>query len=249
MENEIIHGDCLDVMPELEGRFDMILCDLPYGTTQNKWDIVIPFDKLWKCYDDLRYPNTPVLLFGNEPFSSALRMSNIKDYKYDWIWEKSHARGFLNAWKQPLRKTENISVFYSEQCTYNPILVNKPLENIRPPSNGGNTENYGSYKTDKDYRKLPRDKSMPTNILKFDVEQRYEHPTQKPIDLIKYFIKTYTKENDTVLDNCSGSGTTAIACEELNRNYVCIEKDKTYFDLSARRLEAYKSQANLFKVT
>jgi site-specific DNA-methyltransferase (adenine-specific) len=236
-------------MPSIPDKsIDMILCDLPYGTTQNKWDIVIPFEPLWEQYKRVIKDNGVVALFGCEPFSSYLRLSNINWYKYDWIWEKSHARGFLNAWKQPLRKTENISVFYKEQCLYKPILTNKPIESIRPVSLGGDTDNYGEYKIDKDYRKIPRDKSMPVNILKFDIEQRYEHPTQKPIELIKYFILTYTNESDTILDNCSGSGTTAEACEETNRQYICIEKNMDYYTGSLKRIKNYKAQINLFKV-
>lgn len=215
---------------------DMILADLPYQVTQNKWDITIPFEPLWSEYMRVIKDNGAILLFGQEPFSSQLRMSNRRHFKYDWIWEKSHARGFLNAWKQPLRKTELISVFYKKQCLYNPQITDKPKENIRPQSNRTKlSDNYGDFKLDT--HKLPADKSMPTNIIRFNTVQKGLHPTQKPVDLCEYLIKTYTSEGETVLDNCIGSGTTAIACVRTKRNFIGFELEKKYFDIANERIK------------
>lgn len=222
---------------------DMILCDLPYGTTACSWDIVIPFEPLWKQYKRIIKDNGAIVLFGSEPFSSCLRMSNIKSYKYDWKWVKSHARGFLNAYKQPLRKIEDITVFYNKQCLYNPQTFSKNPLDVRPPTKNKQSECYGKFNEIK--RTSDINISVPDNILKFNICQEGLHPTQKPVALFKYLIKTYTNENDTVLDNCSGSGTTAIACLELNRNFICIEKDPKYHALSVKRVEDYKSQMKM----
>jgi site-specific DNA-methyltransferase (adenine-specific) len=214
----------------------MILCDLPYGVTQNKWDSVLPLDLLWKEYQRIIKDNGAILLFGQEPFSSTLRMSNLKHFKYDWIWEKSHTRGFLNAWKQPLRKTEIISVFYKKQCLYNPQITDKPVENIRPHTTRTKQKgNYGDFKLDT--HKLPADKSMPVNIIRFNTVQKGKHPTQKPIDLCEYLIKTYTDTGETVLDNCLGSGTTAVACTNTDRNFIGIEKEWDYCEIANERIK------------
>lgn len=244
--NKVIEGDCLKVMPLIPDKsIDMILCDLPYGTTQNKWDIVIPFELLWKQYKRIIKNNGAILLFGQEPFSSFLRMSNIEQFKYDWIWEKSQSRGFLNAWKQPLRDFEIISVFYKNQPFYNPQLINKPEHNIRSKTiRTKSSNNYGNHNMD--IHKNSTDKSMPKQIIKFNNCQEYLHPTQKPLDLIIYLLNTHSNENDIVLDNCAGSGTTGEACLETGRNYVLIEKEKKYVDIINNRIEKFKEQGRLF---
>jgi DNA modification methylase len=238
---DLYKGDCLELMPLTipTQSVDMILCDLPYGTTACKWDTIIPFDKLWEQYERVIKDNGVIVLFGSEPFSSSLRLSNLKIYRYDFIWEKSHSRGFLNAWKQPMRKHENISVFYKKQPTYNPILVDKQKENIRPNSKRTRSTQFngGEFSNCATKRKCPNNKSMPDTILKFNSKVTpIIHPTQKPIELIEYLVTTYTNEKETVLDNCMGSGTTGIACVNLNRNFIGIEKDTEYFNVAKKRI-------------
>jgi len=238
---DLYKGDCLALMPLTipTQSVDMILCDLPYGKTACKWDTIIPFDKLWEQYERVIKDNGVIVLFGSEPFSSSLRLSNLKIYRYDFIWEKSHSRGFLNAWKQPMRKHENISVFYKKQPTYNPILVDKQKENIRPNSKRTRSTQFngGEFSNCSTKRKCPNDKSMPDTILKFNSKVTpVIHPTQKPIDLIEYLVTTYTNEKETVLDNCMGSGTTGVACINLNRNFIGIEKDTEYFNIAKKRI-------------
>jgi len=239
MNSKLIHGDCLIELPKIfDKKIDLILTDPPYGTTQCKWDSIIPFDPMWEQLKRVIKDNGCIALFGSEPFSSSLRMSNIQNFKYDWVWEKSHSRGFLNAWKQPLRKYEIISIFYKKQCLYNPQIKDKDIKNIRPLTNiTKKSDNYSGYKLGKENRKLPNNKSMPINILNFNTVQKQVHPTQKPIDLLEYLIKTYTNENDTVLDFTMGSGSTGVACKNLNRNFIGIEKDDKYFDIAKQRIE------------
>ena len=237
---QLFNDDCLKVLPTIPDKsIDLILTDPPYGTTACKWDFVIPFEPMWKELKRIIKDNSAIALFGSEPFSSALRMSNIKDFKYDWIWEKSHTTGFLNAWKQPLRKFELIHIFYNKQCFYNPQIIDKPLKNIRPLSNlTKKSENYLNYKLGKEFRKLPNNKSMPVNIIKFNSQQKTIHPTQKPVALLEYLIKTYTNENDTVLDFTMGSGSTGVACKNTNRNFIGIELDNNYFNIAKDRIES-----------
>jgi site-specific DNA-methyltransferase (adenine-specific) len=239
-ENSIVLGDCLEQMKHIPDRsVDMILCDLPYGTTQCKWDVIIPFEPLWEQYKRIIKENGAIVLFGSEPFSSALRMSNIKKYKYDWIWEKTQSVGFLNAWKRPLLSHEVILVFSLGKTPYFPIIIDKIKENIRPLSKRSNRNDcYGEYKPD--VHKCSLDKSMPKSVLKFSNAQKTAHPTQKPVALCEYLIKTYTKENELVLDNCVGSGTTGVACLNLNRNFVLMEKQKDYFDIIVKRMKDTK---------
>ena len=238
-----VNADCFDVFPFIEDKsIDAIICDLPYGTTACKWDIIIPFDKLWNEYKRIIKDNGAIILFGSEPFSSQLRISNIKNYRYDLIWEKSHRRGFLNAWKQPMRKHENISIFYKKQPTYNPILVDKQKENIRPNSKRTRSTQFngGKFSNCETKRKCPNDKSMPDTILKFNSKVTpIIHPTQKPTELMEYLVKTYTNEGDMVLDNTMGSGTTNLACIKLNRKSIGIEKEKQYYDVAVRRASEY----------
>lgn len=234
----LMMGDCLDEMRQIpDGSVDMVLCDLPYGTTQNKWDAVIPFEALWTEYRRVCKPTAPIVLFAAQPFTSALICSNLKDFKYSWIWKKSQAVGHLNAWKQPMRNTEDIAVFYAKQCTYLPILADKPLKNIRPQTTRTKTsDNYGSHKLD--VFKCPADKTMPATVLEFNNEQGTVHPTQKPVALMEYLIRTYTNEGDTVLDNTMGSGTTGVACVNTGRNFIGIERDPDYFMIAFDRIDS-----------
>ena len=234
MINKIINGDCLEVMKDIEDKsIDMILCDLPYGTTACKWDTVIPFNEMWQNLNRIIKPNGAIVLFGSEPFSSALRMSNIKNYKYDWIWDKKIPSGMSYARFQPMRRSELISVFCDGKTVYNPqmTLRDKPIKG-GGMSKGETTNNQNLKALKKTYTH-----KNPTNIITFDKIRRGSlHPTQKPVALFEYLIKTYTNEGDLVLDNCAGSGTTGIAARNLNRNYILIEKEQKYFDIIKQRL-------------
>ena len=228
-------GDCLEVMKTIEDNsIDAIITDPPYGTTACKWDSVIDFDLMWEQLNRIIKPNGVIVLFGSEPFSSALRMSNIKNYKYDWIWGKSRKTGHLNAKKMPLIINENISVFYKKQPTYNPQgLIN--CNKIKKNTEGRKKANvFGDTLKNKH---LQTKTNYPTRIIKFANEHNVgKHPTQKPIALMEYLVKTYTNENETVLDFTMGSGTTMLACEHQNRNGIGIEKDENYFKIAEQRL-------------
>lgn len=233
--------DCLEGMKQIpDGSVDAIICDLPYGTTANAWDSVIPFDKLWEQYKRIRKPNAPILLFGAEPFTTAVRMSNIKEYHYDWIWEKGNSVGFLHANRRPMRIFEKIAVFYQDQPTYNPQgLVYKPKKQRRG-SVGGNYHSTTSNEYETEYENYPID------IIHFDADSDSFHPTQKPVDLLRYLVKTYTNEGDTILDNCMGSGTTAVACIKEKRHFIGFELNKEYYDKACQRIDAVKRQLTLF---
>lgn len=233
---QLFNGDCLDVMPTLPAAsVDLILCDLPYGTTQNKWDSVIPFDRLWAEYWRIAKPNAAVVLTAAQPFTTALIGSAIDEFKYAWVWKKTQAVGHLNAWKQPMRNTEDVAVFYRKQCTYNPILIDKPIGNRRPQTSRTKTsDNYGAHGLDA--HRCPPDKSMPATVVEFANAQGTVHPTQKPVALMEYLIKTYTNEGDLVLDNCMGSGTTGIAAKNTGRRFIGIERDEKYFAICQERI-------------
>lgn len=242
---QLLHGDCLELMKTIPDKsIDMVLTDPPYGTTACKWDIVIPFEPMWKELKRITKDNGAICLFGIEPFSSYLRVSNIKNYKYDWLWKKSHPTGFLNAWKQPLRNTENISVFYIQQSLYLPQILDKEVSKIRKETGKSRkiTENYGSHeKGNLNNITLPENKTMPVNILEFagvnPASKDRFHPTQKPVALLEYLIKTYTLEGETVLDFTMGSGSTGVACVNLDRNFIGIEKDERYFNIGVNRVK------------
>ena len=248
----IYNEDCLHGMQRIpDGSVDCIICDLPYGTTQCPWDSVIPFDKLWEQYNRIVKPNGAFVLFGAEPFSSALRMSNIENFKYDWIWRKPKGTGHLNAEKQPLRDVEIISVFYRKQCTYNPQFTKgEPYGNksgsVHYSSEAGETT-YGKFASGPGTRNDNDGKRYPKQCIEFGVVERDTiHPTQKPVDLLRYLVLTYTNEGDTVLDNCMGSGTTAIACIKERRHFIGFELSKEYFDKAVRRIKAEQAQLTLF---
>lgn len=234
---QFLLGDCLELMKDIpSGSVDMILCDLPYGTTQNKWDSVIPFEPLWEQYLRIAKLNAAIVLTAAQPFTSLLIMSKIEFFKYDWIWHKSRPSGHLNAKKQPMKAHENVCVFYREQCAYNPQMeTGKPNHVNAKPRTVGHSNNYG--KQGKVVEEITNQK-YPTTIKPFTVisPTDIKHPTQKPVALFEYLIKTYSNEGETVLDNCAGSGTTAIAAERTGRKWICMEKDQTYYNSAIRRV-------------
>jgi site-specific DNA-methyltransferase (adenine-specific) len=222
---------------------DMILCDLPYGTTQNKWDIIIPFEPLWKEYTRIIGDGGAVVLFGNQPFTSLLILSNPKWFKYDWIWIKNRATNYLNAKIQPLRAYESILIFYKKQCIFNPIPFEEREYKHRGNNSISESGNYNDHQAimTTDFKKIKSAKNtIYFNCVHPDSIEYLGHPTQKPVALFEYLIKTYTNENNLILDNCIGSGTTAIACINTNRNYIGFENDPKYFEISNKRIEDKK---------
>lgn len=214
----------------------MILCDLPYGTTSCKWDTIIQFEPLWEQYNRIIKDNSAIVLFGSEPFSSSLRLSNIKNYKYDWIWDKKIPSGMCNAKIQPMRQTENISVFIRGKSFYNPQMIKRDV----PIVGGGfkNSQSGGSCGKQMKALKKVYNEKYPTTLISFDkIRKGALHPTQKPVALLEYLIRTYTNENNTVLDNCMGSGSTGVACLNTNRNFIGIELDNEYFNVAKMRIE------------
>ena len=234
----LYHGDCLEVMKEIEsGSIDMILCDLPYGTTRNKWDSIIPLEPLWKQYERIIKDNGAIVLFAQAPFDKVLGCSNLKLLRYEWVWEKNKATGHLNSKKMPMKAHENILVFYKTLPTYNAQMGEgkKYSNNHKPNDNGSNYGKVGYSSVSNVTTRFPRD------LLKFDVDIKAEyHPTQKPVTLCEYLIKTYTNEGETVLDNCIGSGTTGVACMNTNRKFIGIEKDLDYFNIAKDRINNTK---------
>ena len=236
---KLYNGDCLEIMDILidEGvKFDMILTDPPFGTTACKWDSVIPFGKMWERINKLIKINGAICLFGSEPFSSKLRMSNIKNYKYDWYWDKVRGVGHLNAKKRPMMCIEDIMVFYKKQCIYNPQMRHR--DKPRLSMNNATQQVYG--KSKKDFKGDTLDKKYPINLITFSKSAQKDmilHPTQKPVDLLEYLIKTYTNENELVLDFTMGSGSTGVACMNTNRRFIGIELDEKYFNIAKERIE------------
>jgi len=228
---KLYHGDCLKEMDKLieQGiKVDAIITDPPYGTSACKWDSIVPLDKMWIRLNQLIKDDGAIVLFGSEPFSSALRMSNIKKYKYDWKWVKEQGSGQLNCKRRPLKKTEDICIFNTKN--YNPQgLIDKKSTIRKAPI----TEIYGK-QTDSVYSKT----NYPTEILNFKRPRKRKHPTQKPLDLMEYLIKTYTNGDETVLDFTMGSGTTGVACVNTNRDFIGIELDDKYFQIAKDRIEA-----------
>ena len=240
MNIELYNGDCLELMKNiLDKSIDMILCDLPYGTTACKWDTIIPFEPLWKQYNRIIKDNGAIVLFAQTPFDKVLGVSNLKMLRYEWIWEKEQGTGGLNANKIPLKKHENILVFYKKLPTYNPqFTLGKPYNITRKYNN---SEVLGKTGTIDGYKSKNEGKRFPNSIIKFnrDIKNRL-HPTQKPVSLLEYLIKTYTNENETILDNCMGSGSTGVACINTNRNFIGMELDNNYFNIAKERI--YKAK-------
>ena len=232
----LLHGDCLELMNDIPDKsVDMILCDLPYGVTQCKWDAIIPFDKLWEQYNRIIKNNGAVVLFGSEPFTSLLICSNLKNFKYNWIWQKNKATGFLNAKKQPLNDNETISVFYKKQCTYNPQMTVAEKTYKRGMAKRNKSDCYGE---EKDFVQIETGLRYPKRIQYFNNNHTREqsHPTQKPVELLEYLIKTYTNEDEIVLDNCMGSGSTGVACINTNRRFIGMEIEEKYFEIAKNRI-------------
>ena len=225
------------------GSIDLVLTDPPYGTTACKWDSVIPFEPMWAELKRVRKPNAAIVLFGSEPFSSHLRMSNIKEFKYDWVWEKNRPVGFVNAKLRPLAITEVVSVFSdgktangSLNMRYYPQGIIKVEKMVRSPSKPKNENSYSRPSHKKIF--FQENGNYPRTILKFSKDENGLHPTQKPVALLEYLIKTYTLEGETVLDFTMGSGSTGVACKNLNRKFIGIEKDEKYFQIAKARINA-----------
>lgn len=245
METDKIYlGDCLEVMKDIpDGSIDCVICDLPYGTTSNHWDSIIPLDKLWKEYDRVCKPNAAIVLTASQPFTSMLVMSNLKNFRHEWIWIKNRGSNFANTVREPMKEHEEVLVFSRGKWTYN--------KQMQPRTGGGaervkynvkfetSSTNYREFDTRKE-NKLP-ELRVPSSWQKFNTEVGL-HPTQKPVDLFRYLVRTYTNEGDTILDNCIGSGTTAIACLKENRHFIGIEKEVKYFEIANNRIKEEMSK-------
>ncbi len=239
--NNIYLGDCIEVMKSIENKsIDMILCDLPYGTTRCKWDSIIDLEELWNQYCRIIKDNGAIVLFAQTPFDKVLGNSNLEMLRYEWIWEKTQATGHLNAKKMPMKAHENILVFYKNLPVYNPqkTIGHAPINTYtKYIATQNNTELYGDLSKEisggGSTDRYPRS----VQIFSSDKQKEHLHPTQKPIKLLEYLIKTYTNEGSIVLDNCIGSGTTAVACINTNRNYIGIEKDKEIYKTAVNRIK------------
>ena len=232
---KLINGDCLEEMKQIEDKsIDMILCDLPYGTTACKWDTIIPFEPLWEQYNRVLADDGTIALFGSQPFTTKLIESNEKDFRYCWYWIKNQGTNFFHAKRMPIRKVEEICIFH--KGIYNPQITDGhiPTNSAKGCSNGNIY--HGDKKRDYEGGKTTR---YPTNILEFKCVDNYsrKHPSEKPIELLEYFIKTYTNEGDTVLDSCMGSGSTGVACLNTNRDFIGIELDENYFNIAKEKIE------------
>ena len=243
---KFIHGDCLEVMPTLPDKsIDIILCDLPYGTTACKWDTIIPFEPLWTQYKRLIKGNGAIVLTASQPFTSMLVMSNKQMFKYSLVWDKIKGTGFLNARKQPMRNHEDILIFYSNPPTYNPQKTNGHERKVSFRGKHLQTDVYGEMKNDYKYDSTDR---YPRSIITIstDTQNSSLHPTQKPVTLFEYLILTYSNEGDLILDNCCGSGTSGIAAFNTKRNAILIEKDETYFNAARERFDRETRQVAMW---
>ena len=241
--DKIYHGDCLELMNDIPDKsVDMILCDLPYGTTACKWDIIIPFEFLWKQYNRIIQDNGAIVLTGREPFTSLLVTSNIKNYKHKWVWNKKQSGSFQNAKYMPLQIEEDILVFSNKRVNYYPLMRTGKMRKRGGASKKSRVVGSGMLDGYENFS----DKYFPVNILEM-ANPRIDklHPTQKPVELFQYLIETYTKEGETVLDNCAGSGTTAIAAINSNRHWICMEKDDKYFYIASKRIEDHITNRNI----
>ena len=233
LKYDLMLGDCLERMKEIEsGSVDLVLTDPPYGTTRCKWDSIISLDLMWKNIERAVKPTSAIVLMAAQPFTSVLITSNIQKFKYSWVWQKEAGTGLLNAKRQPLRDAEDVVVFYKKQCVYNPQFTFSTPYTCKK---GGETDCYsnsGQVTTISDGRRYPK------TVQKFKRDRNKIHPTQKPVALMEYLIKTYTNEGDTVLDFAMGSGTTGVACRNLKRNFIGIELDEKYYNIATSRIEA-----------
>ena len=250
----IYNEDCLEGMKRIpDGSIDAIICDLPYGTTKNAWDSLIPLDKLWEQYKRIIKPSGAIVLFSQQPFTSALVMSNPKMFRYEWIWEKEMGTGFLNANYAPLKSHENVVIFSSLAACYvkNPAdaMVYYPhLTDGKPYTckQGKMEHNYDTKNMVAAIETKNEGKRYPKTVLRYSRDKDKIHPTQKPVELVRYLVRTYTKEGETILDNCMGSGTTAVACMKEKRHYVGFELSKDFFDKSIERIKKEQSQLTLW---
>ena len=245
---KLLHGDCLELMKKIEDKsIDMILCDLPYGTTACKWDSIIPFEPMWEQYNRVIKDNGAIVLFGNEPFTSMLICSNLKGFKYRWDWDKKIPSGMSYARFRPMQQSEDIAVFTKNggKTIYNPQMVKRD----KPIKSGGTKSSETAPIAYKDVNfKRTYEYKNPTTLIQFNkIRKGSLHPTQKPVDLLEYLIKTYTNENETVLDNCMGSGSTGVACVNTNRNFIGIELDENYFNIAKERIESIDKIMKEFK--
>ena len=228
----LMQGDCLERMKEIpDGSVDMILTDPPYGTTNCKWDSIIPLEQMWSHLKRVIKPNGAIVLTAAQPFTSVLVCSNLKQFKYEWVWQKESGTGMLNAKKQPLRDSESVLVFYKKQATYNPQFTKGKPYTVKKGSDSqlyNKSENVVTVNTGKRY---------PKTVQKFNRDRGSFHPTQKPVALMEYLIKTYTNENQTILDFTMGSGSTGVACVNTNRNFIGIELDENYFNIASERIK------------
>lgn len=244
-EIELLQGDCLELMKDIpDGSVDMVLADLPYGTTAIKWDVIIPFERLWEQYKRVIKHNGAVVLFGTEPFSSNLRVSNLEMYKYDWIWEKPQGVNFAQCNHMPMSVYETISVFgnfgMSKNAKVQPIYNPQGLIEVNKKKKAKTYSDHRPTDNNKDH--IQKFTNYPRQIIRFPQERGF-HPTQKPVALMEYLIKTYTNEGDTVLDNVMGSGTTGVACKILNRNFIGMELDEGYFNKAKERIENHDPES------
>ncbi len=234
----LLHGDCLELTKEIpDGSIDCIIADLPYGTTKNDYDKIIPFEPLWKHYNRIIKDNGAIVLFSQMPFTAQLVLSNPKMFRYEWVWQKSKCTGFMNAKKMPLKSHENICVFYKKLPTYNPQGVVTGVSIKTGRSRKGNSRNYGQTGCgNPEY--VQTTSGYPKDIICFSnpSNKGHLHSNQKPVALLEYLIKTYTNEGDVVLDNCMGSGSTGVACVNTNRKFIGIELDRGYFDIAVKRI-------------
>lgn len=239
---ELHNGECIEIMRQIEDKtIDMILCDLPYGTTDCSWDHIIPFEEMWEQYNRIIKDNGAIVLFSAQPFTTKLIHSNLKNYKYSWYWIKNTATGFAFSKHQPMRKVEDINVFYKRKPLYVPqglVELEKPIVKKRRSKISNNDTIYNEKSLMKEH--IVKYTNYPNNVLFFNKESKTVHPTQKPVDLLEYLIKTYTKENDIVLDSCMGSGSTGVACANTNRKFIGIELNNKYFEIAKKRIsESY----------
>jgi site-specific DNA-methyltransferase (adenine-specific) len=245
-------GDCLELMKDIpDHSIDCIICDPPYGTTPIEWDKVIDFNLLWEQYNRIAKPNSAVVIFSQEPFATYLRMSNISNYRYDWYWEKERLTNVFQVNKRCGKTVENIIIFYREQCVFNPQKfehIGKPVTNKIGETARWSVTQSGYSQNTKPFEYHDDGTRHPTQVLRINRDNPRErvHPTQKPIELLEYLVKTYTNEGDTVLDNCAGSGTTGVACKNLKRNFVGIELDPEYFEIAKHRIDNTHPQYKLF---
>ena len=243
MDYKLYNGDCIEIMKQLSQqqiKVDAVITDIPYGSTSCEWDEIIPFDDMWTSIKELRKDNTPVLLFGNEPFSSRLRLSNIEEYRYDIYWQKERATNIFQVKRRPGKIIENVSVFYKKQPTYNPQMVKYDGPKRTNKVKNGKLGILVDSGIRKPYEYQVKGLRYRLRIVQFkrDILSSNLHPTQKPLELMKYLVNTYTNEGDTVLDFTMGSGTTGLACVLLNRNFIGIELNKEYFDIAENRISS-----------